>query len=235
MEVLQLHREKLTILSQRYLAVVNIQAALLTDATLARLSTEIPLNGDFWGKTIAADLRLRAESALRLFKGEATPQRDAVETVRELRRIFDAAAAVSREWPLSLMQANSKTDIAYRLTFILQQIFMNHEDVSRRGQSRAVYAGMPDAYNLFDRFKSTRDDWEYFMAVLWQVHTTAIPFNDQARQLLSHSCQLLDWHNTSGRINSISAHDFMVRFKAVAQAILGGENSPLLVHARRLC
>lgn len=211
---------------------VNIQAALVTDAALARLNTEIPLNGDFWGKTMAADLRLRAENAVRLFKGEAAPQRDAVETVRELRRIFDAAAAVFREWPLSLMQSNSKTDIAHRLTLILQQILMTHEDVSRGGQSRAVYAGMPDAYNLFDRFKSTRDDWTHFLTVLWQLHTNPTPFNDQARHLLTHSCQLLDWHHTSGRINNNSAQDFMVRFKAVAQAILRGEHSRFLDHTR---
>lgn len=198
----------------------------MTDAALARLNHEVPLTGDFWGKTIAADLRSRAEYALRLFKGEATPQRDAVETVRELRRIFDAGAAVFREWPLSLMQMSSKTDIAYRLTWILQRILMTHEDVSRGGQSRAVYAGMPDAYNLFDRFKSTRDDWSHFLNVLWQLHTNPpSPFNEQARGLLTHSCQLLDWHNSSGRINNNSAQDFMVRLKAVAQAILGGEYS----------
>ncbi|KAK4499847.1 hypothetical protein PRZ48_008033 [Zasmidium cellare] len=209
--------------SRRYLAVAETQAALVRSQTeVARFTQDVPLNGTFWGQTVAADLRLRAESAMRLFQGHITPQRDALDTIREYRRIFDSVEGILRTFPLASMHRDSKVTIIHLLTYILQQILLTHEDVGRVVQSGPVYAGTTDAYNLFSRFKSNREDWNHFLQVLRRlIQLDSTLFEDPSRRLLQHCCQLLDWHNTQGRISNQSATDFMTQFKWVVQGLVG--------------
>ncbi|KAF2168840.1 hypothetical protein M409DRAFT_20855 [Zasmidium cellare ATCC 36951] len=211
--------------SRHHLALANVVLSLVrTQDDLTRLMQATPLNGTFWGETVVADLRHRAETALRLFKGHLTPQRDALDTLREFRRIFKSVDKILREWPLASMHRDSKVALVHLLTHIFNTILLTHEDVSRVGQSAPVYAGSTDAYNLFGRFKSSRNDWPPCLETLRMlIQLDSTLFNQSARASLIHSCQLLDWHHSQGRIKNQSAEDFMKLFKWSVQSLPAGE------------
>lgn len=214
-------------LSRTFRSIVLAQAETTrTAADVARLTQIVPLNGTFWGSRTLEDLQNRATNAMKYFRGDFTPQRDAPDTIREFRRIFMSVEGILRTPPLSTMHPESKTGMVQLLTYILDIIPYTHQDMARVGQQTPVYASGQSEYNLFQRFASSRDDWSACLeAIRRLIALDANLFNADARGNLRNANQRLDYNRASGYASNQSAVDFIARFKLIIQGLPGGEYS----------